>query len=76
MTVLARTSSNLPHRPIVNYDLERMWKESVKLDLRCYPDNYLDALRKIMNNLRLAIVHADIQTGDLPNTRQKLYRSR
>jgi hypothetical protein len=49
-------------------ELERIWKDSVVVQLRHYPCICLEGLRKTMQNFSIAIVPAGIRTVYLVNT--------
>jgi len=41
-----------------------------------YFEIHMEGLEKITKNLRIIVVPADIQTGQLPNTSRKIYHLR
>jgi hypothetical protein len=52
-------------------ELEKMWKERSRSNLRHNPDIYLEELRKITKSLNQESgLRAEILTRDFPNTKQ------
>jgi hypothetical protein len=58
---------------IVSDELERIWKEAVRPNVRHCHGIFLDTVRKTAKYLGIVGVPVEIRTGHLPNTSTKCY---